>query len=174
MQRGVWGAYASSRVVFGVSPNRFSGGTPEIARGDACAPQPAPALSRCAWEAVAGKGDGIIEITCQVEILREPDWRNRKGVPPRLPGSQKWQKTLPVDQPSNRVYWRSDRLVNHSASVNSSYSVQLSRNQPQPVDIPLRCDRYILYFIRRETSFRCVAFCQTFRFRLRLSCREQV
>jgi len=37
-ERKRWGAYASSRVVFGVSPNRFSGGTPEIARGDACAP----------------------------------------------------------------------------------------------------------------------------------------
>ena len=29
-----------TRVVFSVSPNRFSGETPEIAREDACAPQP--------------------------------------------------------------------------------------------------------------------------------------
>ena len=34
-----WGAYASPRVVFGVSPNRIFRWTPEIARGDACAPQ---------------------------------------------------------------------------------------------------------------------------------------
>ena len=32
MGRRCWGAYASSRVVFGVSPNTVSGGTPEIAR----------------------------------------------------------------------------------------------------------------------------------------------
>jgi hypothetical protein len=47
-ERKRWGAYASSRVEFGVSPNRFSGGTPEIARAEgggapsplqACAPQ---------------------------------------------------------------------------------------------------------------------------------------
>ena len=35
-----WGAYASPRVVFGVSPNRaFRRGRRKIARGDACAPQ---------------------------------------------------------------------------------------------------------------------------------------
>jgi hypothetical protein len=35
-------------MVFGVSPNMFSGGTPEIARVDACAPQnqPQPSLAR--------------------------------------------------------------------------------------------------------------------------------
>ena len=41
-RRSVWGAYASSRVVFGVSPTEFSGGTPEIAREDACAPRTYP------------------------------------------------------------------------------------------------------------------------------------
>ncbi len=33
------GAYASSRAVFGVSPNTVPAGRRKIARGDACAPQ---------------------------------------------------------------------------------------------------------------------------------------
>ena len=33
------GAYASSRVVFGVSPNRVPARRRKIARGDACAPR---------------------------------------------------------------------------------------------------------------------------------------
>ena len=50
----------------------------------------------------------------------------------------------------------------------------LATIKPQPVDISSRATATFWISGAHETSFRSIAFCQTFRFRLRLSCRGQV